>query len=311
VSHTYPQPLALDSLVIDPPLVNASGAVDLLAADPDWSADATTLAPLGAYVTKTLTRAPRKGNPQPWVELVGDGSLYNSVGLANPGLDAVRAGVWDTLATLVSCRVMLSIGGSRAELVELAGLTNELAWVAAVELNLSCPNTGERAMQASDVELAHQAVAAARAATDLPLLVKLTAASDIVAVARAVEVAGADAVVAINSVPARALDSSGKALLGTANCGLTGAAIHEIALRCVADVAAAITILGDRGRRGAGHGGVCEARRRRQLRARRVDGHATREAAGRSAKRSLTGRAGAGAGGQADRRNPQARDNAP
>ncbi|MBC7644562.1 MAG: tRNA-dihydrouridine synthase [Thermoleophilia bacterium] len=239
--YLHVQPLQLASLVIDPPLLNASGAVDLLAADPDWSADAATLTPLGAYVTKTLTYKLRKGNPQPWVELAGDGSLFNAVGLANLGLDAVRAGAWDQLAALLDCPIVLSIGGSSGELVELARLADELPWVAAIELNLSCPNT-ETAMQAASPSLARDAVAAVRAVTSLPLLAKLTGASDIVSVARAVESAGADAVVAINSMPARALDSSGKPLLGTANCGLTGAAIYEISLRCVADVAAAVMI---------------------------------------------------------------------
>lgn len=238
-----PAALRLRELVIEPPLLNASGAFDVAATDPDWRAEPATARPLGAYVTKTVTRAPRAGNPRPWVDQLAAGTLVNSVGLANPGIDAIRH-EWSWLPRAVGCPIVLSIGGSAAELCEIVRLAQRLPWVAAYELNLSCPNVrGADEFAAGRAARVEEAVRVARAVTSRPLLVKLSPASgELAMVARAAEEAGADAITAVNTMPIRALDDDGEPLLGVPDGGMSGQLLHPIALRVVATIAASVEL---------------------------------------------------------------------
>lgn len=235
------QPLVIGELSIDPPLLNASGAVDMHAADPEWCFEASQLEPIGAYVTKTVTRHLRHGNPQPWVELAQPDTLFNSVGLANPGIDAALE-LWGPELELLGLPVIVSIGGTAQELSEMSSRLDDLSWVAGVEVNLSCPNVAHRdgrgGMAAAEPQLARRSIHAVRSSTKLPLLAKLSPAADVAAISAVVAAAGADALVAVNSMPARLLDDEGRPVLGTADCGMSGGALHAIALRCVADAAA-------------------------------------------------------------------------
>jgi len=240
-----PGALRLRDVVINPPLLNASGAFDLLATDPDWRADPAAAAPLGAYVTKTVTAEARSGNPRPWVELLAPETLVNSVGLANPGFAEVGEQWRELPDTLGGIPVILSLGGCPEELAAMAGeVSAHVGWVAGLELNLSCPNVhGGNVLAAADPARAAASVAAVRAVTDLPMLVKLTAAcGDIGAVATAAESAGADGLVAVNTMPVRALDDDGWPVLGSPDGGMSGAMLHPIALRAVAACVAAVAI---------------------------------------------------------------------
>lgn len=200
------------------------------------------LASIGAVVVKSLSATPWPGNPAPRLHPVAAG-MMNSVGLQNPGVDAWRA---DELPALQErgARVVASIWGFTVEDYKnaadaLAGCGPE---VVAVEVNLSCPNTeAGRQMFAHDPERAAAAIAAT-AGCGRPRWAKLSPnITDIVPVARAVIEAGADAVTLINTVMGLALDpATGRARLGNGGGGLSGAAIHPVAVRAVYEVRAAL-----------------------------------------------------------------------
>ncbi len=197
-----------------------------------------------AIVTRSVTRDARPGNPPPRMALLPDG-LLSSVGLQNPGLAAVvrRHGPrW----TGSNAPIIVSICADNVD--DIAALARALEMqpdIAGLELNLACPDRGRRGEPIGlDVEAAETATVAARAATELPLVVKLTAmAPDIRPIARAVAAAGADAISAIAPLPAVALDRDrGGARLGTAYGGLSGPALKPIALRVVYEIAQVVRI---------------------------------------------------------------------
>jgi dihydroorotate dehydrogenase (NAD+) catalytic subunit len=198
----------------------------------------------GAIVTRSTTREPRSGNPPPRMVAAPHG-LLSSVGLQNPGLDAVLRRQ-STRWAASDVPVIVSICGEIVD--DIAALARTLDMqpdVAGVELNLACPDRGRSGQPIGlDVEASEIATVAARAATDLPLVVKLTAATpDVRAVARAVAAAGADAISAIAPVAALSLDSDrGSAALGTAYGGLTGPAVKPVALRVVYEIAQVVHI---------------------------------------------------------------------
>jgi len=224
--------ITVRGLTIDPPLVNGSGVVDAVSSVDDWNLSVDRLARLGAFVTKTVTARPRPGNPQPWAETCGEGSLVNAAGLPNPGIDAAMRD-WANLPRRLGIPVIVSIGGAVDDLAELAAAVSAAGWAAGIECNLSCPNV-HGGLVAGAPDAAARAVGSVRASTTLPLLAKLTpACGDPAGVARAVVAAGADAVTCGNTMPARAEGIDG---------GLSGRALHPIALRMVAEVAAAVDV---------------------------------------------------------------------
>jgi dihydroorotate dehydrogenase (NAD+) catalytic subunit len=198
-------------------ILNASGCLDALTAP-------QTARQLDAYVTKTVTAEPRRGNPPPrLVEL--EAGLLNSIGLANPGRERFLAEVLPRLLEL-GLPIWVSVGGFRAEEYAQTCASLEGSGVAAIELNLSCPNVEQAAETAAAI------VAACRAATRLPLFAKLSTEGD-VAAARAVQEAGADGLSLVNTVRGLALDRSLRPLLGTATGGYSGPALKPIALAAV------------------------------------------------------------------------------
>ena len=229
----------IGSLIVDPPVVNGSGAVDVASQYPDWSVPDPAVSKLGAYVTKSITLEPRAGNPQPWAETLGDDTLVNAVGLANPGIDVV-VDAWAALPQRLGIPIIASIaGGTPDEFAELARRITGAGWAAALELNLSCPNV-HGGLIAGDARAAADVVTAVRETTGLPLLAKLSpACGDIAAVVRAVEAAGADALTCCNTMPVRWSGPSGEPLLGAGHHGgMSGVGLHPIALRVVAEAAA-------------------------------------------------------------------------
>jgi dihydroorotate dehydrogenase (NAD+) catalytic subunit len=227
-------------LVLANPIVAASGpfgyGVEV--------ADLADLARLGALVTRGTSLKPRPGHPAPRIAEVPAGLLIG-VGPQNPGLEIVLdrfAGTWASWAVPVILNLCADSAGELGDAVRrLEGVPG----VAGIEINLSCGGGGRGgSVPGLDPTAAGSYVAAARRATDLPVIAKLTAAApDVRAVAQACEDAGADAISAINTLPGLALaaDRRGPAL-GSDYGGLCGPALRPIALRVVWEVAQAVDV---------------------------------------------------------------------
>lgn len=210
-------------------LLNASGCLDALAA-PDVARS------LDAYVTKTITPEPREGNPPPRIAEV-EGGLLNSIGLQGPGIDRFLA---ETLPRLhgLELTVWVSVGGfSARDYAETCARLDGEA-VAALELNLSCPNVEEAPETAAEI------VAACRERTGKPLFAKLSPAGpDIGETARAVESAGADGLSLVNTLRGLALDERTlRPRLGAGAGGYSGPALKPVALACVLACARAVPL---------------------------------------------------------------------
>jgi dihydroorotate dehydrogenase (NAD+) catalytic subunit len=206
--------------------------------------DVVDVARLGAICCKGTTLKPRAGNEPPRVTET-PGGMLNSIGLQNPGVDAVierYAPLWARWKV----PVIVNVAGESID--DYVGVTRRLEGVpgvAGIELNISCPNVGKGGLQfAVDREAAGAVTAAVRRATDLPLIVKLSPnVSDIRPIARAIEDAGADAISAVNTLSGMAIDRrTGKPLLGNVYGGLSGPAIRPVALRVVYEVAQVVHI---------------------------------------------------------------------
>ena len=200
-------------------------------------------AALGAMVSKGTTWRPREGNAPVRIAETPSGML-NAIGLQNPGVDhvvRVYAPEWATWDLPVIVNVA---GDSLDEYVAVARRLSGVAGVAGLELNISCPNVESGLQFGVDPVLAAEVTHAVRAVTELPLIVKLTPnVTDIVAVARAVEDAGADAVAAINTYVGMAIDvRRRRPIISRGSGGLSGPAIKPLALHAVWQVAAEVHI---------------------------------------------------------------------
>jgi dihydroorotate dehydrogenase (subfamily 1) family protein len=207
-------------------------------------ADVVDLDRLGGICCRGTTLKARLGNPTPRITET-PGGMLNSVGLQNPGVDAVIARYAETWVTWKT-PVIVNVGaGSVHDYVEIARRLDGVPGVAAIELNLSCPNIGAGGLLfAVDVGAASEVTAAVRRATDLPLLVKLSPnVTDIRPIARAIADAGADALTAINTLTGIAV-APGRArpLFGNVFGGLSGPAVKPVALRVVYEAAQAVRI---------------------------------------------------------------------
>lgn len=199
---------------------------------------------LGAVVLKTVTLKPRAGNPPPRIAETPAG-LLNAVGLENPGVDVLVDRILPSLREY-PVPVIVSIAGfTLEEFHVLAARLSAVPGVAALELNISCPNVKAGGMAFGvDPETAAAAVAAARRGTTLPLIAKLTPNTvDIAAVARSVVEAGADVISLINTLKGMAIDlARRRPLLGSVFGGLSGPAIKPVALRAVWEVYEAVDV---------------------------------------------------------------------
>jgi dihydroorotate dehydrogenase (NAD+) catalytic subunit len=208
------------------PLVNGSGTLDALAAGPLG---------LGAFVTKTVTLHPREGNPPPRIAETPAG-MVNSIGLANPGLDAFCAEHLPRLGEL-GVPVIVSVGGwSPGEYATAVARIGADPAVAALELNVSCPNVESGCISIGTDPLETRAlVERCRADTDLPVLVKLSpSVADVAAIATAAAEGGAHGLVLINTVRGMAIDRATlQPLLGGGGGGLSGPAVKPVALHAV------------------------------------------------------------------------------
>jgi dihydroorotate dehydrogenase (NAD+) catalytic subunit len=198
---------------------------------------------LGAVLPKTITAQPRPGNP-PWRTVETTAGLLNAIGLDNDGVDAFLEHHLPYLAGL-GCPVIVSVAGrTQDDFVELSRIIGNQPGVAAIELNLSCPNVSGGIDFGTNPQSCQDVVSACRASTELPILAKLTPnVTRIADIARAAADGGADAVCLINTVLGMAVDwRKRKPMLGNGMGGLSGPAIKPIALRCVHQVATAVDI---------------------------------------------------------------------
>ncbi|MHB1517174.1 MAG: dihydroorotate dehydrogenase [Acidimicrobiales bacterium] len=227
------------SVALPNPIMTASGTgghSDELGAYFDLTA-------LGAIVVKSLALEAWPGNPSPRVHQSGD-SMINSVGLQGPG---VAAWLEEDLPRLTAAgaRVVASIWGRRAEdFAEAAAMLSGASGVVAVEVNVSCPNIEDRSrMFAHDPRATAEVVAAVGENCPLPRWAKLSPnVGDVAEVAGAALSAGAEAITLVNTVLAMAIDVERRAPAlgsGSGGGGLSGPAVHPVAVRAVFDVRAA------------------------------------------------------------------------
>ena len=225
------------------PVLNGSGTFDAIAARRTFGEALLERFPFDAFVSKTITLAPRQGNPPPrlWETPAG---LINSIGLPNKGLDGFLASDLPELAQLPVPLVVSVMGFSHDELAELVGRVGERDEVAMIELNVSCPNVETGLVMGADPVETTRAVERTRMRTDKPLIVKLTPnASEPQAVAAAAQAAGADAVSLINTLKGMALHPRTKTpWLGGGSGGVSGPAVRAVALEQVYTVARAVEI---------------------------------------------------------------------
>jgi len=230
----------LGSLVLRSPVLMASGTFGY----GDEYAHVVDLRAIGGVVTKTVTVAPRPGNPPPRVAEVAAGML-NSIGLENVGLERFRAEKLPRLRAL-KATVIASVGGETAD--ELATLVRALAdepGVGAFEINFSCPNVAAGgARYWADPARLESTVARLRRLTARPLLAKLSPdVTDIRETARACERGGADALTCVNTFVGMAIDLDRmRSRLGRATGGVSGPAIKPLALARCHEAAQAVRI---------------------------------------------------------------------
>src|SRR5437667_376329 len=200
-------------------------------------------ASLGGIIPKTVTRQPRAGNPPPRTVETPSGML-NAIGLDNDGIEHFLHHHLPYLRTLPAPVIGNIAGKNEAEFVEMAAMLGGDCGLAAVELNLSCPNVSGGVDFATDPEVTRRVVSGVRAVCPLPVIAKLTPnVTDIVPIARAAADAGADAVSLVNTFVGMAIDwKRRRPVLGNATGGLSGPAIKPLALRMVWQVARQVKI---------------------------------------------------------------------
>ncbi len=200
------------------------------------------LSSLGAVVVKSISPEPWPGNPAPRVHETPSGML-NSVGLQGPGVEIWAREDLPRLAA-AGARVVASIWGQRvADFAEAADRLSAVEGLTAIEVNVSCPNVEDRRrMFAHSPKATAEVLAAVREANPLPLWAKLSPnVADLAEIAAAAIGAGADAVTLINTVLGMTIDiEERRPLLGAGGGGLSGAAIHPVAVRAVYDVRSAL-----------------------------------------------------------------------
>lgn len=237
-------PVSFCGLRLAHPLVNGSGTFDAIAARRAFGDALAERFPFSAFVSKTITLAPRLGNPPPRLYETPAG-LMNSIGLPNKGLAGYLDEDLPQLARLPVPLITNVMGFTAAELAQLVEALDEREEIAAIELNVSCPNVETGLIIGADPRELSAMLDRVRPLTSKPLIVKLTPnTADVGGVAQAAEAAGADAVSLINTLRAYAPDPQrpGRAWLGGGTGGLSGPAVRPVALAQVREVAQRIAI---------------------------------------------------------------------
>ena len=200
---------------------------------------------LGTFSFKGTTRAPRFGNPTPRIAECPDGML-NSVGLQNPGVEAVLTDILPQMATYFRKPVMANVSGfSVGEYAETCAMLDASPQIGWLEVNISCPNVHGGGMSfGTDPAMAAEVTRRVKAVTTKPVLMKLSPnVTNIVEIAKACEDAGADGLSLINTIQGMRIDlRRRKPVLANTFGGLSGPAILPVALRMVYQVYEAVKI---------------------------------------------------------------------
>ncbi len=231
----------LSGVELENPIIPASGTFGFGYEFTNWY-DINILVSISL---KGTTKAPRFGNPTPRIAECKEG-MINSVGLQNPGIDKVISTEIPKLKEVYSKKSIANICGfSIEEYVEVAKKFDSCDDIAILELNVSCPNVHDGGMSfGTSAECAAEVTRAVKAATTKPLYVKLTPnVTDIVAIAKAVEEAGADGISMINTLLGMRIDKrTRKPVIANKMGGFSGRAIFPVALRMVYQVYQAVNI---------------------------------------------------------------------
>ncbi len=233
--------VTLSGITLDNPVIPASGTFGY----GYEFAELYDINCLGSLSCKGTTRAPRFGNPTPRIAEASAG-LLNAVGLQNPGVDQVIAQELPRLRQVFHKPMMANVSGfSIDEYAETCALLDREDQVGWLEVNISCPNVHGGGMAfGSDPQAAAAVTRAVKAVTKKPVYMKLSPnVTDIAAVARACEDAGADGVSLINTLLAMRIDlKRKKPVLANGTGGLSGPAVFPVAVRMVYQVYEAVSI---------------------------------------------------------------------
>ncbi len=237
---------------LEHPVINGSGTFDAIAARRAFGEELVRSFPFSAFVSKTITIEPRDGNPPPrlWETPAG---MINSIGLPNKGLKGFLEHDLPDLSLLPVPLIVSVMGTSHDEFTALVEEVGTRPEVAAMELNVSCPNVESGLIVGEQPGETRSLLEALRPITEKPLIVKLTPnVADPAAVARAGEEGGADAVSLINTLKASAIDPATlRPWLGAGSGGLSGPSVRPVALHQLRAVADAVSIPV------IGMGGIC------------------------------------------------------
>jgi dihydroorotate dehydrogenase (NAD+) catalytic subunit len=225
------------------PVINGSGTFDAIAGRRAFGDELLDRFPFSAFVSKTITPEPRAGNPPPRLWETPSG-LINSIGLPNKGLEGFLARDLPELAELPVPLIISVMGTSHDQFARLVEGVGGLDEVAALELNVSCPNVKSGLIVGESPQEANSLLRAIKPLTDKPLIVKLTPnVADPVPVAEAAVEGGADSVSLINTLRAAALaPDSREPWLGGGTGGLSGPAVRAVALAQIGAVASAVPV---------------------------------------------------------------------
>ena len=235
-----PLAVQLGSLSLQNPVMPASGCFGY----GQEFARLYDLSQLGAIVVKATTPQPTQGNPTPRVAETPAGML-NAIGLQNPGLEVVCQQLLPPLVPLGIPIIVNIAGANIADYIEVAQVVSQVPGVAALELNISCPNVKQGGLAfGADPDTAATVTREVKAVSAVPVFVKLSPnVTDIVAIATAVEAAGADGLSLINTLLGMAIDIRRRQpILGNIVGGLSGPAVKPVALRLVHQVYQAVSI---------------------------------------------------------------------
>lgn len=233
--------VSLSGLTLDNPVIPASGTFGY----GKEYAELYDINILGSISFKGTTREARFGNPQPRIAECSQG-MINSVGLQNPGLDAVKRIELPDLAKIYKKPVIANVSGfSIEEYVQCAKAMDEEAQVGIIEVNVSCPNVHDGGMAFGVLpESAAEVTKAVKKVTTKPVYIKLSPnVTDIVAIAKACEEAGADGLSLINTLLGMRIDiERRRPVIANKMGGFSGPAIFPVAVRMVYQVSKAVNI---------------------------------------------------------------------
>ncbi|MFN3821726.1 MAG: dihydroorotate dehydrogenase, partial [bacterium] len=223
------------------PLLTASGTFGF---GDEFSA-VTDYTPLGGIVTKSLSLKPRAGNPPPRIWETPIGGVLNSIGLANPGVEAFLTEKLEVLPWGVTEIFLSVVGETVEEFVEVVIRLETISGISGYELNLSCPNVKKGGLElGTDREMVKEIVAGCREISDRFIAVKLTPHHPVIApLAQAAEEAGADALTLTNTLVGMAIDiERRKPVLGSVTGGYSGPPLKPVALAKVWQAAQEVSI---------------------------------------------------------------------